>query len=141
MVNTIIIHHRPIIIPSFWPSQLNFLQIGPSNHYSFPHKYREDVHLLQQSPHSLKKGPKIPKLRMGHKPWTNTMHYIKPWTNTMGNKILDQPIETLWRSPHIDFFLLLVTLFVCHTFATYFHITLYVDFTPYNPWFHSHWQP
>ena len=29
---------------------------------------------------------------------------------------------------------LLVTLFSCHIVTTYFHITLYVQFTPYNPW-------
>ena len=41
------------------------------------------------------KGQKNPKMRMGKKPWTNTMHNEKPWTNTMDKKILDHRINTL----------------------------------------------
>ena len=43
----------------------------------------------------LPKRTKKPKMRMGQKPWINTIHYEKPWVNTMGKKILDNPINTL----------------------------------------------
>ena len=41
------------------------------------------------------KMTKNPKMRMGQKPWTNTMHNKIPWVITMGNKILDHAINTL----------------------------------------------
>ena len=55
----------------------------------------EVEHLLLLIPHSLQKGPKNPKMRMGQKPWTNTMHNKIPWFITMGQKTLEQPINTL----------------------------------------------
>ena len=69
---------------------------------------------------------------MGHKPWTNTMHYEKPWTNTKGKKILDHPINTLWSSPHkqfVSFYTFYQSYFqsyLLHLFATTFHIVCWV---------------
>ena len=62
---------------------------------------------------------------MGKKLWTNTMHDEKQWTNAMGKKILDNPINTLWRSP--QFFHL------SPLFPYFFHITpmMYVELAPY----------
>ena len=71
-------------------------------------------------------------MRMGHKPWKNTMHYEKPWDNTMGNKILDHPINTLWSSPHkqfVSFYTFYQSYFqsyLLHLFATTFHIVCWV---------------
>ena len=54
----------------------------------------------------------------------------------MGKKILDHPINPLWRSPykHFLWIIFLVTPFTLLTLLPHLS-TLYVEFTPYTPWF------
>ena len=62
------------------------------------------------------------------------MHFIKPWTNTKGKKILDHPVNTLWRSPQNTFKIFIPELlnlyslnfYSAHLFTTPFHIVCWV---------------
>ena len=79
-------------------------------------------------PHSLQKGPKTPKMRMGQNPWKNTMHNKISWVFTIGKKALDHPINTLWRSPHKDYMTLLFAIIPIFFYIT---PTVYVELAPY----------